>query len=95
MKFRILRLCVPLGALWLAGCGWLPDAYSGCEDVKPYQTAKDAGPLRVPEDAVLPDTRNALKIPESKAPDVPLDEGTCLEHPPPFGKERPLPKTDG
>ena len=71
--------------------GWLPDAYSGCDDLKPYQSAKEVPPLRVPAGADLPDTRNALKIPEVKTPAVPLEEGSCLDHPPPYGKDRPQP----
>jgi opacity protein-like surface antigen len=38
--------------------------------------------LRVPAGADLPDTRNALKIPDVKAPELPPDPGRCLEHPP-------------
>ncbi|HET8692861.1 MAG TPA: hypothetical protein VFM30_12080 [Steroidobacteraceae bacterium] len=86
-----LKLGVFLAALPLAGCGWLPDAYSGCDDLKPYQSAKEVPPLRVPAGADLPDTRNALKIPEVKTPAVPLEEGSCLDHPPPYGKDRPQP----
>ena len=66
----------------LSGCGWLPDAYTGCEEAQVYQSAQDVGPLRVPTGADQPDTRNALKIPEMKAPELPRDPGTCLEHPP-------------
>ena len=39
-------------------------------------------PLRVPTGADLPDTRNALKIPEMKGPELPPDPGSCLDHPP-------------
>jgi uncharacterized lipoprotein len=76
-------------ALPIAGCGWLPDAYSGCDEARPYQAAKQAEPLKVPAGADLPDTRNALKIPELASPELPRDAGTCLEHPPPYGDERP------
>ena len=73
----------------IAGCGWLPDAYSGCNEVKPYESAKQMDPLKVPTGADLPDTHNALKIPDVNTPDLPPEEGSCLDHPPPFGKERP------
>ena len=66
----------------LAGCSVLPDAYSGCNEEQPYHAAKDMGPLRVPAGADQPDTRNALKIPETKGPELPRDPGSCLEHPP-------------
>jgi len=71
-------------ALPLAGCGWLPDAYSGCNDAQPYQTARELDPLRVPAGADLPDTKNALKIPELTTPELPRDPKSCLEHPPPY-----------
>ncbi len=52
----------------LAGCAVLPDAYSGCDEAQPYQSARQAEPLRVPAGADLPDTRNALRIPEIDEP---------------------------
>jgi uncharacterized lipoprotein len=73
----------------LAGCGWLPDAYSGCEEIQPYESARHQPPLRVPAGADPPDTQNALKIPDVKAPELPKEAGRCLDHPPPYGKERP------
>lgn len=66
----------------LAGCSVLPDAYTGCNEVQPYELARQQGPLRVPAGADLPDTRNALKIPEVKGPELPPDPDSCLEHPP-------------
>ena len=66
----------------LAGCTVLPDAYTGCAEVQPYELAQQAEPLRVPTGADLPDTRNALKIPEMKGPELPRDPGSCLDHPP-------------
>jgi uncharacterized lipoprotein len=86
------RIAFIAAALPFAGCGWLPDAYSGCDDPKPYQTAKQNEPLRVPAGADLPDTHNALKIPEVKTPDLPPEAGTCLDHPPPYSKDHPQPK---
>jgi uncharacterized lipoprotein len=94
MTMRAMRFLSLAALLPLAGCGLLPDAYTGCDEARPYQTAKEMGPLRVPAGADLPDTKNALKIPDVKAPDIPLEAGTCLEHPPPFGKDRPQPKAD-
>lgn len=66
----------------LAGCSVLPDAYTGCDEVQPYELARQAEPLRVPAGADLPDTRNALRIPELKGPEFPREPGSCLEHPP-------------
>jgi uncharacterized lipoprotein len=94
MSLRAMRPAWALAALPLAGCGWLPDAYTGCNELQTYQTARQAEPLRVPAGADLPDTRNALKIPDLKTPELPRDPATCLEHPPPYGAERPQPKAD-
>ncbi|MGB5132005.1 MAG: hypothetical protein WBO00_05285 [Steroidobacteraceae bacterium] len=76
----LLPVCVLAGA-----CGLLPDAYSGCDKPKPYQTAQDLPPLRVPDGAVLPDTRNAMHIPTVNAPQIPASAGRCLDHPPSYG----------
>ena len=89
MRSVLIRAACLAAMLPLAGCGWLPDAYSGCNDVKHYESAKQMDPLRVPAGADLPDTHNALKIPAVDTPDLPPEEGSCLDHPPPFGKERP------
>ena len=90
MRNRMKRLLIGVsGLLPLAGCGLLPDAYSGCDKVQPYQAAEQAAPLAVPAGADLPDTRNALKIPEIRTPQVPAEPGKCLEHPPSYGSARP------
>ena len=86
MRVPSMRFAVLAAAAALTGCGWLPDAYTGCEEAQPYHAAKDVGPLRVPAGADRPDTRNALKIPELKSPELPRDPGSCLEHPPPFAE---------
>ena len=91
MRIRAKRFAVIAAAAALSGCGWLPDAYTGCDEARPYQAAKDAGPLRVPAGADLPDTRNALKIPELKKPELPREPGSCLEHPPAYGGESAQP----
>jgi len=72
-----------------AGCGLLPDAYSGCEKPQPYQSARTEAPLRVPSGSDMPDTRNALRIPEVSAPERPADGNACLDHPPSYGASRP------
>lgn len=84
MRIRAIRFGLLAAVAILSGCGWLPDAYTGCDEAQPYQAAQDVGPLRVPAGADRPDTRNALKIPELKAPELPREAGTCLEHPPPY-----------
>jgi uncharacterized lipoprotein len=79
-----LRLACIAAFLPLAGCGWLPDAYTGCNDAQPYHSARQADPLRVPAGADQPDTAKALRIPEVSAPELPADPNRCLEHPPPY-----------
>ena len=76
----LLPVCVFAGA-----CNLLPDAYSGCDKAQPYQSAQDSPPLRVPEGAVVPDTRNAMRIPPVRAPQLPAGEKRCLDHPPSYG----------
>ncbi len=76
-------------ALPVAGCAWMPDAYSGCDEAQPYHSARQAEPLRVPAGADLPDTRSALRIPEVKNPDLPLEPGRCLDHPPVYAANAP------
>lgn len=80
---------VMMTLLPLAGCGLLPDAYSGCDEEQPYQAAQQMAPLDAPAGAEPPDTRNALKIPDLKTPQVPPEPGKCLEHPPSYGSARP------
>jgi opacity protein-like surface antigen len=84
MTVRASGLAWIAATLPLAGCGVLPDAYSGCDEVQPYESARQSDPLQVPAGADLPDTRNALKIPEVKAPELPREPGTCLDHPPAY-----------
>lgn len=80
--FLLLPVCVLAGA-----CKLLPDAYSGCDKVQPYQSAQELPPLRVPDGAIPPDTRNAMRIPAVSAPQVPDAAGRCLDHPPSFGEK--------
>jgi len=82
MTIRMLLFASIAATLTLSGCGVLPDAYSGCNEAQPYQTAKEMDPLRVPAGADQPDTRNALKIPVAKSPELPREPETCLDHPP-------------
>jgi opacity protein-like surface antigen len=71
-------------ALPIAGCGVLPDAYSGCDEPQPYESAQQIDSLRVPSGADMPDTRNALKIPQVQSPELPSVPGGCLDHPPAY-----------
>ena len=85
MTLRLKSWAWIVAVLPLSGCGLLPDAYSGCDEVRPYQSAVDGAPLRVPAGSDMPDTRNALRIPELTTPELPRESGACLEHPPAIG----------
>jgi len=84
--FRQARWLAMLPVCVLAGaCGLLPDAYSGCDKAQPYQSAEELPPLRVSDGSVVPDTRNALRIPVVNTPKLPAAEKRCLDHPPSYG----------
>ena len=84
MRSCVKRLILVAAVLPVAGCASLPGASSGCNELQPYQAARQAEPLRVPAGADLPDTRNALRIPEVRNPELPPEPGRCLDHPPVF-----------
>jgi len=87
LMFRWIAVAAALAIA--AGCGLLPDAYSSCEKPQPYQSARTEAPLRVPSGSDMPDTRNALRIPEVSAPERPADGTACLDHPPSYEASRP------
>lgn len=72
-----------------AGCGLLPDARSGCDKPRPYQSAREVEQLKVPPGVDAPDTRSALRIPAVPAPQRPPEQGRCLDYPPSYGGARP------
>lgn len=51
----------------------------------PYQAALEVAPLQVPEGAVAPDTRGAMRVPKVTAPELPRDPDRCLDQPPSYG----------
>lgn len=67
--------------LVLAGCGLFRPTYERCDETPPYAGAREIPPLTVPEGLDLPNTRNALRIPELTVPEKPPD-GRCLDVPP-------------
>jgi len=90
MSGRIAGIGIVIAAAWVAGgCALLPDPVSDCDKPRPYQSAREVPPLRVPEGATLPDKREALQIPVVTAPEAPPPTGRCLEHPPSYGGSRP------
>jgi uncharacterized lipoprotein len=79
-----LWMLLPVCAI-ASACHLLPDAYSGCDKPKPYESAQEVPPLRVPDGSVAPDTRNAMRIPTVSTPQIPVSAGSCLDHPPAYG----------
>lgn len=83
-----LAMLFPL-LLALAGCGIFRPTYERCDETPGYAGAREVPPLRVPEGLDLPNTRNALKIPELTVPERPLD-GRCIDVPPSYFQDGDL-----
>lgn len=78
-----------LACALVAGCALLPGRGSSCDRPRPYQSAQEAPPLRVPSAAAAPDTRHALRVPAVRAPQIPRADDRCLDEPPSYGAGRP------
>jgi uncharacterized lipoprotein len=93
----VLKLGVLL-AVWLALAGCHPirafenKAFS-CHNAQPYMKATSVAPLKIPSGLDVPDTTNALKIPELNEPAPPARKGRepCMDQPPPFKVAKPTP----
>ena len=72
-------------ATTLAGCGLFRPTYERCDETPAYAGAKEIPALRVPEGLDLPNTRNALRIPELTVPERPAD-GRCIDVPPSYSR---------
>ena len=79
-------------ALALAGCA----TRSACSPA-PYQEARAAPPLAVPDDMDRPDQRAALRVPERRGAGGRLanDPENCIIEPPPFYAEAGTPNPEG
>lgn len=75
------RLVILPSLLLLAGCKAILPGVDDCSGPQPYQTAEQAPALVVPGGLDMPNTRNALRIPEVATPERPAD-GRCLDYPP-------------
>ncbi|MEX1993261.1 MAG: hypothetical protein WD929_01260 [Steroidobacteraceae bacterium] len=85
-----MRVWIAIAACALAsGCGLVPERAGSCDKAQPYHEARESPPLKAPAGADAPDTRNALRIPEVKAPQLPIEPGRCLDHPPSYGAAQP------
>lgn len=91
----VLKLGVLLAvSLALAGCHPIralkSRAYS-CHNKQPYMAATSVAPMKIPPGLDVPDTTNALKIPDLNEPAPPPRKGhdPCLDEPPPFKVAKP------
>lgn len=77
------RLWLVLPLLALCGCKAMLPGVEDCAAPRPFDSAREVPPLRVPDGLDLPNTRNALRIPEVAAPERPPSD-RCLDYPPRF-----------
>jgi uncharacterized lipoprotein len=90
----VLRLGLTLtAAVSLAGCHAFTSRTNACHNKQPYMAATSAPPLRIPPGLDMPDTTNALHIPELKEPLPPPRKGKdpCLDESPPYKVVKPVP----
>jgi uncharacterized lipoprotein len=91
----VLKVGLLLG-LWLslAGChpfSALSSRANTCHNKQPYMAATSVPPLKIPPGLDVPDTTNALHIPDLKEPAPPPRKGKdpCLDEPPPYKVAKP------
>jgi uncharacterized lipoprotein len=63
-----------------------------CHKPQPYMAATSAPALRIPAGLEVPDTTNALHVPDLKEPAPPRRKGKdpCLDEPPAFKVTKPV-----
>lgn len=87
-----LRLGLILAvAVSLAGCHAFGSVAKSCHNKQPYMAATSVPPLKIPPGLDMPETTNALHIPELKDPAPPPRKGKdpCLDEPPPYKVAKP------
>jgi uncharacterized lipoprotein len=91
----VLKLGLLLAvSLALGGCNPISALRSGansCHNKQPYMAATSVPPLKIPPGLDVPDTTNALHIPDLKEPAAPPRKGKdpCLDEPPPYKVAKP------
>ncbi|MDB6088209.1 MAG: hypothetical protein JWN85_993 [Gammaproteobacteria bacterium] len=77
--------------LALSGCHPFRSKSNSCHKPQPYAAAKSSPPLRIPAGLDVPDTTNALHIPDLKEPAPPARKGKdpCLDEPPSYKVVKP------
>ena len=91
----VLKLGLVLAvSLALGGChpfSALGSRANACHNKQPYMAATSVQPLKIPPGLDVPDTTNALHIPDLKEPAPPSRKGKdpCLDEPPPYKVAKP------
>jgi uncharacterized lipoprotein len=85
-------LVVVMG-LALGGCSVIRSKTNACHNKQPYMSASSVASLRIPPGLDVPDTTNALHIPDLKDPAPPARKGKdpCLDEPPAYKVAKPTP----
>jgi uncharacterized lipoprotein len=80
-------------ALTLPGCTVFRSSSASCHKKQPYMAASSVQQLKIPPGLDVPDTTNALRIPDLKEPAPPSRKGKqpCLDEPPPYKVAKPVP----
>jgi uncharacterized lipoprotein len=89
----VLRLGLILAAaVSLMGCHALTSRTNACHNKQPYMAATSVPPLKMPPGLDVPDTTNALHIPDLKEPTPPPRKGKdpCLDEPPAYKVAKPV-----
>jgi uncharacterized lipoprotein len=78
-------------ALALGGCKTIRSTTNACHKKQPYMSASTVAPLKIPPGLDVPDTTNALHIPDLKEPAPPARKGKdpCLDEPPAYKVAKP------
>lgn len=87
MRVGVRVLCVLLAAASVASCSRLGlRSRTACREPQLPATLVDNAPLKVGPGMDLPDTRNAVRVPELKEPEKPRSKSDpCLSRPPAYG----------
>lgn len=80
-------------ALALGGCKVIRSTTNSCHKQQSYMSASSVAPLKIPPGLDVPDTTNALHIPDLKEPAPPRRKGKepCLDEPPSYKVAKPTP----
>jgi hypothetical protein len=79
-------LCLLLVAATLASCSRLGLRRAACREPQLPASLGNSAPLKVGAGLDLPDTRNAVRVPELNEPERPRSKSDpCLSRPPTYG----------